>query len=55
MTITAFSGPVGQFGTVQTSSAGTGIVGLDMEHNPSRGPMFSDLGDAMMDPRVARS
>jgi hypothetical protein len=55
MTITAFSGPVGQFGTVQTSSAGTGIVGLDFEHNEQRGPMFSDLGDAMMDPRVAYS
>jgi hypothetical protein len=55
MTITAFSGPVGQFGTVQTSSAGTGIVGLDFEHNEQRGPMFSDLGDCMMDPRVAYS
>jgi hypothetical protein len=55
MTITAFSGPVGQFGTVQTSSAGTGIVGQDMEHNEQRAPMFSDLGDAMMDPRVAYS
>ena len=55
MTITAFSGPVGQFGTVQTSSAGTGILGLDFEHNEQRGPMFSDLGDSMMDPRVAYS
>ena len=55
MTITAFSGPVGQFGTVQTSSAGTGLLGNDLEHNEQRGPMFSDLGDAMMDPRVAYS
>jgi hypothetical protein len=55
MTITAFSGPIGQFGTVQTSSAGTGILGLDFEHNEQRAPMFSDLGDSMMDPRVAYS
>jgi hypothetical protein len=55
MTITAYSGPVGQFGTVMTSSAGTGIVGNDLEHNEQRAPMFSDLGDMMMDPRVAYS
>ncbi len=53
MTITAYSGPVVSFGTVQTSSAGTGLSGNDMEHNEQRGPMVSDLGDAMMDPRVA--
>ena len=53
MTITAVSGPLGQFGTVLTASAGTGILGNDMEHNEQRGPMFSDLGDSMMDPRVA--
>ncbi len=53
MAITAYSGPIGQFGTVVTSSAGTGILGLDMEHNDQRAPMFSDLGDMLMDPRVA--
>jgi hypothetical protein len=53
MAITAFSGPIGQFGTVATTSAATGILGQDMEHNSQRGPMFSDLGDMMMDPRVA--
>lgn len=55
MTITAFSGPLGTFGTVLTSSAGTGISGNDLEHNEQRGPMFTDLGDSMMDPRVAYS
>ena len=55
MTITAYSGPIGQFGTVQTSTAGTGISGNDLEHNEQRAPMFSDLGDSMMDPRVAYS
>ena len=55
MTITALSGPIVQFGTVQTSTAGTGQLGQDMEHNPQRGPMVTDLGDAMMDPRVAYS
>jgi hypothetical protein len=55
MTITAVSGPLGQFGTVLTASAGTGLLGNDMEHNEQRAPMFSDLGDCMMDPRVAYS
>lgn len=53
MTITAFSGPIVTFGTVQTSSAGTGLLGQDIEHNEQRGPMMTDLGDAFMDPRVA--
>jgi len=53
MTITAFSGPIVQFGTTPTSSAGTGLLGNDMEHNSQRGPMLIDLGDAMLDPRVA--
>lgn len=53
MTITALSGPVVQFGTVTTSSAGTGLLGADLEHNSQRGPMMTDLGDSMMDPRVA--
>ena len=53
MTITAFSGPIVQFGTVTTSSAGTGILGNDLEHNEQRGPMMSDLGDSLLDPRVA--
>lgn len=52
MSITAYSGPVVQFGTVLTSSAGTGILGGDIEHNDQRAPMVSDLGDSMMDPRV---
>ena len=53
MSITALSGPIVQFGTVTTSTAGTGLYGADAEHNPQRGPMVTDLGDAMMDPRVA--
>lgn len=53
MTITALSGPTITFGTVLTSSAGTGLSGLDLEHNEQRGPDLSDLGDALMDPRVA--
>jgi len=53
MTITAFSGPVVSFGTTPTSSAGTGLLGADLEHNEQRAPSFSDLGDAMADPRVA--
>lgn len=52
MTITAYSGPFVQFGTVLTSSAGTGILGGDLEHNEQRAPMVSDLGDSLMDPRV---
>lgn len=55
MTITSVSGPTITFGTVQTSTAGTGISGLDLEHNEQRGPDLSDLGDAFMDPRVAYS
>jgi hypothetical protein len=53
MSITAYSGPILQFGTVLTSSAGTGLLGQDLEHNEQRGPMVTDLADAMMDPRVA--
>lgn len=53
MTITAISGPTITFGTVQTSSAGTGLLGADLEHNEQRAPDLSDLGDAFMDPRVA--
>lgn len=53
MTITANSGPLISFGAVQTSSAGTGLYGNDLEHNEQRGPDVSDLGDALMDPRVA--
>jgi hypothetical protein len=52
MSITAYSGPILQFGTVLTSSAGTGILGGDIEHNEQRAPMVSDLGDSLMDPRV---
>lgn len=53
MAITAFTGPIVQFGTVMTSSAGTGLLGQDLEHNDQRAPMLADLGDAMLDPRVA--
>lgn len=53
MGITALSGPALFYGTVSTSSAGTGLLGQDMEHNEQRAPAFSDLGHAMLDPRVA--
>lgn len=53
MGITAVSGPNVSYGTVMTSSAGTGLLGNDMEHNDQRGPNVSDLGFALMDPRVA--
>lgn len=53
MTITANSGPVLSFGTVMTSSAGTGLLGADMERNEQRAPSLFDLGVALMDPRVA--
>jgi len=53
MTITAFSGPIVSFGITPTSSAGTGLLGADLEHNEQRGPMITDLGDSMMDPRAA--
>jgi hypothetical protein len=53
MGITAFSGPLVTFGTVSTSTAGTGLLGADLEHNDQRAPTFADLGDAMLDPRVA--
>jgi hypothetical protein len=53
MTITAFSGPTVSFGTVLTSTSGDGITGQDLEHNEQRAPSFSDLGDALMDPRSA--
>ncbi len=53
MAITAFTGPLVQFGTVTTSTGGTGLLGGDLEHNDQRAPMFTDLGDALLDPRVA--
>jgi len=53
MTITAYSGPIISFGTTPTSTAGTGLYGNDLEHNSQRAPDMSDLGHAMMDPRVA--
>jgi hypothetical protein len=53
MTITAYSGPIISFGTTPTSSAGTGLYGGDLEHNGQRGPSVFDLGQSMMDPRVA--
>lgn len=53
MTITGFSGPIFQYGITLSSTSGDGITGMDFEHNEQRAPMFSDLGDAMMDPRSA--
>jgi hypothetical protein len=53
MTITALSGPCVSYGITPTSSAGTGLLGNDLEHNSQRAPDVSDLGHAMMDPRVA--
>src|SRR5450631_3810435 len=53
MGVTGYTGPIVQFGVTMSSSAGTGVLGSDLEHNGQRGPMVSDLGDAMMDPRVA--
>lgn len=55
MTITAYSGPIVTFGTVLSASAGTGLLGQDTEHNEQRAPMVTDLGDSLMDPRVAYS
>lgn len=45
MTITAVSGPTVSFGTTLTSS------GVDLEHNPDRGPSAADLGEMLLDPR----
>lgn len=53
MSITAESGPIVSFGLTMTSSAGTGLLGNDMEHNPQRAPSLFDLGVGMTDPRVA--
>lgn len=53
MTITAYTGPTVTFGVTLSSTGGNGITGADLEHNGQRAPDFSDLGDAMMDPRVA--
>lgn len=46
MTITANSGPYVAFGTVTSAS------GVDMEHNPDRGPSVCDLGMMRIDPRA---
>jgi hypothetical protein len=53
MTINAVSGPLIQYGLTLSSTSGDGLTGQDFEHNPQRAPMFSDLGDAMLDPRAA--
>lgn len=53
MGITAHSGPFLIYGTVMTSSAGTGLLGRDMEYNSQRAPSVFDLGVAIADPRVA--
>lgn len=46
MTIAAQSGPLISYGVTLSSS------GLDMEHNPDRGPSVTDLGLATADPRA---
>lgn len=46
MTITAQSGPQINYGVTLSSS------GLDLEHNPDRGPSIQDLGLATADPRA---
>src|SRR5882672_5066524 len=53
MTNTGFAGPIVQYGITLSSTSGDGITGLDYEHNPMRAPMFTDMGDAMLDPRSA--
>ena len=53
MTITALSGPIISFGQTPTSSAATGLLGGDLEHNGQRAPSVFDLGQMLMDPRVA--
>lgn len=53
MTITAYSGPIMAFGTVVTSTAGTGLLGVDMEHNEERAPSLFDLLIGLADPRAA--
>ena len=55
MAITAFPGPIIQYGVTLSSTSGDGITGQDYEHNSQRAPQISDLGDAMLDPRSAYS
>lgn len=45
MTITTVAGPQITYGITLSSS------GADFEHNPDRGPSFSDLGEGLLDPR----
>lgn len=53
MTVTAYPGPIVQYGITLSSTSGDGLTGQDMEHNPQRSPTMADLGDAMLDPRSA--
>lgn len=53
MSVVAFPGPLLNYGITLSSTSGDGITGQDYEHNPQRAPMYSDLGDAMQDPRQA--
>jgi hypothetical protein len=53
MSITALSGPFINYGTVMTSTGGTGLLGADLEHNSQRAPIVIDLGTMLADPRVA--
>lgn len=45
MTVTTVAGPQITYGITLTS------CGIDLEHNPDRGPSFADLGEALIDPR----
>lgn len=45
MTVSTLSGPQVTFGITLTS------CGIDMEHNPDRGPSVADLGEGLLDPR----
>jgi hypothetical protein len=45
MTVSSVAGPTISYGITLSSS------GADMEHNPDRGPSFSDLGEGLLDPR----
>lgn len=53
MSVTAYSGPVVQYGVTLTSTGGNGITGIDTEHNDQRAPIYHDLSHATLDPRQA--
>jgi hypothetical protein len=45
MALTNIAGPQVTYGITLSSS------GIDMEHNPDRGPSYADLGEGLLDPR----